>query len=143
MEETSFYREKHISGTLLCKPPTSAQIPACPSSLPCYSIPFPAENHLASIHCSPSEANLAGIPVLPFPVVTVMASVLFPHPIMFLPLPTHPPPSFTFPPRSLPPAPFVIEFFSTPMGLGHFSLLNFLSSVDCILVTLYFLTSTY
>jgi hypothetical protein len=45
---------------------------------------------------------------------------------------------------SLLPSPLVIAFFSLPSGteassLGPFSLLNFLSSVECILGILYFL----
>jgi hypothetical protein len=65
------------------------------------------------------------------------------------PLPTH----STFPPRSLPPSSLVIAFFSLPSGteassLEHFSLLTFLSSVDCILYSVCFffggeLISTY
>jgi hypothetical protein len=55
--------------------------------------------------------------------------------------PLSPPPSktlSTFPSRSLPPSPLVIGFFFLPSGnevssLGHFSLLSFLSSVNCIL----------
>jgi hypothetical protein len=48
----------------------------------------------------------------------------------------------TFPPRSLPPFPLVIAFFSLPSGtevssLGHFGLLSFLSSVDYILSVLH------
>jgi hypothetical protein len=51
--------------------------------------------------------------------------------------PSQVPPSL---PPSLPPSPFVIAFFSLPSGteassLGHFSLLTFLSSVNCISVS--------
>jgi hypothetical protein len=58
---------------------------------------------------------------------------------LLLPTPT---PS-TFPPRSLPPSPFVFAFFSLPSAtevssLGHFSFVIFLSSVNCILIILYF-----
>jgi hypothetical protein len=46
-------------------------------------------------------------------------------------------PLSSFAPRSLTPSPLVIAFFANPSGsvassLGSFSLLNFLSSVDCI-----------
>jgi hypothetical protein len=59
------------------------------------------------------------------------------------PLPPTPPPS-TIPPVSFPPTILVIAFFSLPSGtevssLGHFSLLRFLSSMDCILDILFFL----
>jgi hypothetical protein len=55
-------------------------------------------------------------------------------------------PQSTFPPRSLPPTPLMIAFFSLPNGteaysLGHFSL--FSSSVDCILGIMYFLTNIH
>jgi hypothetical protein len=77
-------------------------------------------------------------------------SVLFPHPIpdhVLLSPHTSPPPNLsTLLPRSLPPSPLVIAFFSLPSGTeasspGHFSLLNFLSSVDCILGIRYFFFS--
>jgi hypothetical protein len=56
---------------------------------------------------------------------------------------------------SLPPSPLLIDFFSLPSGTeassrGHFSLLSFLSSVDCVFGMLHFflanihvLVSTY
>jgi hypothetical protein len=51
-------------------------------------------------------------------------------------------PSHYFPPRSFPPSQLVIAFFTLLSGtevslLGHFSLLSFLSSENCILVILY------
>ena len=72
----------------------------------------------------------------------------FPHPIPNKvslsppPLPSSPTTS-SFTPRFLPPSPLVIAFFSLPSGTewsspGHFSLLSFLISVDCILGILYF-----
>jgi hypothetical protein len=79
--------------------------------------------------------------LFPFFLPALRASVLFPHPIRFCP---HSPcPPSTFPTTSLPPFPLMIAFFSLPSGteassLGHFSLLNFLISVDCILGILYF-----
>jgi hypothetical protein len=50
----------------------------------------------------------------------------------------------TFPSRSFPLSPLVIDFFYLPNGtkassLGHFCLLSFLSHVDCILGILYIL----
>ena len=51
-------------------------------------------------------------------------------------------PPFTFPPKSLPPSPLVIAFFSLSSGteaslLGHFSLFTFLSSMYYILGIVY------
>ena len=83
--------------------------------------------------------------LFPFFLLALRASVLFPHPIagqVPLSSPHFSPTPSTFPPRSLPPSPLVIAFFSLPSGteassLGHFSLLT-LSSVDCIFGILYF-----
>jgi hypothetical protein len=74
--------------------------------------------------------------LFPFFQLALRASMLFPHPIPDqFPLSPH---SFPPPTLTLPPSPLVIAFFSLPSGteaslLGHFSLLTFLSSVDCIL----------
>ena len=86
--------------------------------------------------------------LFPFFLLALTASVLFPHPIpdqVSLSAPTpHPLPC----PLSLPPSPLMIAFFCLPSGtevssLGHFSLLTFLSSMDCILGILYFLKYAY
>jgi hypothetical protein len=83
--------------------------------------------------------------LFPFFLLALRASVLFPHPIpdqVSLSAPTpHPLPC----PLSLPPSPLMIAFFCLPSGtevssLGHFSLVTFLSSVDCILVSWVFCT---
>jgi hypothetical protein len=59
------------------------------------------------------------------------------------PLPLDCPPPSTFPLRSLSPSQLVIAFFSLPSGtelssFGHFSLLSFVRSVNCIWCILYF-----
>ena len=93
----------------------------------------------------PPQSPISWGCLFPFFLLTLRASVLFPHPIpdqvpLFPPL--LPTPS-TFPPRSLPPSPLVIAFFSLPSGteaswLGPFSLLSLLNSVitsiHCFLV---------
>ena len=78
------------------------------------------------------------------------ASDLFPHPItdQVSSLPPTPSPWSTFHLRSLPPSPFLIAFFSLPIviemsSLGHFSLLNLLSLVDCTLGILNFYLFIY
>jgi hypothetical protein len=69
--------------------------------------------------------------LFPFFLLALRASVLFPHKITDqIPLFPLIPPPIHFPPRSLPPSPLVIAFFSLTSGtkassLGHFSLLNF------------------
>jgi hypothetical protein len=73
--------------------------------------------------------------LFPFFLLALRAPVIFPHPIPDqVPLFSQP----TFPPRSLPPFLLVIFFLSLPSGieassLRPFTLLTFLSSVDCIL----------
>ena len=84
--------------------------------------------------------------LFPFFLLALRASVLLPHsiPDQVSLYPLFPPTLSTFPPRFFSLSPLVIAFFSLPSGtevssLGHFSLLSFLSSVDCTLDILYFL----
>jgi hypothetical protein len=94
--------------------------------------------------------------LFPFVLLALRTSVLFCHPIPdlvpFFSLPHPCSDQSIFLPRSLPLYPRVIAFFSLLNGtetssFGHFSLLNFLSSVNSILGILYFfvfwLISTY
>jgi hypothetical protein len=82
-----------------------------------------------------------------FFLLALRASVLYltQYQIRF-PFPSHCTPPITFPPRPLPSFLLVIAFFSLPRGtegssLGLFSLLTFLSSVDCFLGVLSFFFS--
>jgi hypothetical protein len=84
--------------------------------------------------------------LFPFFLLALRSSVLFPHSISdqvpLSPIPT-PQLPFTFPSRSLHPSQLVIACFSLPSGnegssIEHFSLMNFLSAIDCFLGILYF-----
>jgi hypothetical protein len=137
----------------------SPSVPHLMSCLPAggglYKFPLPTDptvGHFIKGPCESWESLTSLVHSAPFPppptsyflklptffLLALRASVLFPHPI-----PVQVPSSLsTFPPKSLPPFPLMIAFFSLPSGtetssLGHFSLLSLLNSVDCILCTLY------
>jgi hypothetical protein len=121
--------------------------PYCPAfhlrSFPLSPKSFSPPRSLVHSGGSPQPPTSRGCQ-FPFFLLTLGASVLFPHPIpdqVPHPDPCHPHP-LSLPGPSLPPC-LLIAFFSLPSGtetssLGHFSLLTFLSFVDYILGILYF-----